>query len=206
MEVSMNEDKKPKFLKLRNGTDNRPFRYTDLLASRGDMIPCDEHGNRILSGEVVDQDINMVEPLGKSKYLGNTSNLVLYNYTEILAKHPDMESISTIEQWELRKAEIARDRGIEPTVHPDTIAPVLERETPPPAVTTETSTPVPPADAGEAHKIPPIVGLGPRDAKTVLADWAEKHHNTKLDRRPGLADVIDACALLIESSKKSAAG
>ena len=194
---------------LKNIKNGRVFIYTEFLGKRDDMIPCDAHGN-IASGHVGDADAAIAgQERRKTAYLGSTINGVLYRYTEYLAERDDMISIDTPEQWESM-----RETGEAPEQARETIAPTLSRAVPKESVTMEDITKAKEIlDAAgdnvphEANGIalPNIDGLGARDAKTVLAEWAETHFKHRIDRRPSLEAVMSECATLLQG-KEAAAG
>lgn len=185
---------------LKSIKNGRVFLYSKTLASRDDMVPCNAKGE-IASGHVGDAiAIDATQQRRKTKYLGNVKNGVLYPYTDILATRDDMVSIDTEEQWESMKR-----TGEAPEVDGSTIQPKLDKEKDPesaPALTRQPKEEYPktPATAGQnentEYSLPVIEGMGAREAKTVLAEWAKNKFNVEMDRRIGLPDFIKECQLL----------
>ena len=194
---------------LKNIKNGRVFIYTENLGNRDDMIPCDAHGN-IASGHVGDADAAIAgQERRKTAYLGNMTNGVLYPYTEYLAERDDMISIDTPEQWESM-----RETGEAPEQARETIAPTLSRATPNGSISMEDIAKakeiLDAADNNVPHEtngiaLPDIGGMGAREAKTVLAEWAETNFKHKIDRRPSLEAVMSECATLLQG-KEAAAG
>lgn len=200
--------KTPTHLKLLS--NNRMFLYTKTLAESGSgFVACDAKGNTAI-GHVGDAEIVPGTTRRKTKYLGNHDNGVLYDYTDILAEVPEMESIDSPEQWALMQ-----ETGEAPMLAPDTVAPKLKREAAakeapktespaPPAVNSET--PAKPVADKMSIQLPNIDGLGAREAKTLLSQWAEENFKQTVDRRPGLPEVIAQCQALIDVNSQAAAG
>ena len=184
---------------LKSIKNGRVFLFSKTLATRDDMIPCDAEG-KIASGHV--GDANSVEATMErrvTKFLGNTTNGVLYPYTKYLAERSDMVSIDTEEQWEsMRKTGEAPEQAtntIKPAAPKTDQAPSLKRTN---TGSEPEKNPAPASAQGTGeYSLPVIEGMGAREAKTVLSQWAEEKFKVKLDRRPGLDDVIKACQELI---------
>lgn len=184
---------------LKSIKNGRVFLFSKTLATRDDMIPCDAEG-KIASGHV--GDANSAEATMErrvTKFLGNTTNGVLYPYTKYLAERSDMVSIDTEEQWEtMRKTGEAPEQvanAIKPAASETDQAPSLTR-TNPGSESEKNPAPASAQGTGE-YSLPVIEGMGAREAKTVLSQWAEEKFKVKLDRRPGLDEVIKACQELI---------
>ena len=178
---------------LKSIKNGRVFLYSRTLATRDDMVPCNAKGE-IASGHIGDADsIEATLDRRKTKYLGNVKNGVLYPYTDILAERANMVSIDTPEQWESMKK-----TGEAPDLQPDTIQPKLDKEPAPALSRQPKEEPAIPASAqgsGE-FSLPVIEGMGAREAKTALSDWAKEKFNVTIDRRPALSDVVESCQLL----------
>ena len=136
-------------------------------------------------------------------------NGALENYSDVLAERETMISVESFEEWERYKADKAEAPRPDDEVPAETTAPVLTRqkpakETPVPPATTDATPVLSELTAGT--QLPSIEGMGSREAKTVLAQWAETHYGHKLDRRPGLDEGIAACQLLVDNASQAAAG
>ncbi|HFD86863.1 MAG TPA: hypothetical protein ENJ35_04210 [Gammaproteobacteria bacterium] len=180
-------------------TNGRVFIYTDILAQRSDMVACNAKGE-IAKGHYAETNETASTGRRVTKFLGSTSNGVLYPYTEFLAARSDMVSIDSEEQWEQMQ-----ELGKAPEKKAGTIAPALSREQKvdhPPAVEK------PPIKVSSSLALPVIEGLGAREAKTVLSEWADKNFGKKLDRRVGLEEVVETCQAMIaeKQSAEAAAG
>lgn len=180
----------PKYLKsLKSG---RKFLWTELLAKRGDLVPCDVDG-KLLGG--VSGEVNLADTVTdrrKTPYLGSLSNGVLYKWTDILAERQDMVSVDTPEMWEAMRKE-----GKAPDQAPNTVAPKLNRQTPVERFVKQ--------DPTDMRTLPVIEGMGPREAKSMLAEWAHTHYGQSIDRRPSLESVISTCQALIDADQEKAA-
>jgi len=219
----MNQTEKPKFLKcLKNG---RVFNFTELLSKRDDMIPCDVNGH-IIQGHISESTPEGGMERVRTKYLGNPVNGVLFPYTDVLATRDDLVGVNTPEEWdEYMKSrdgnaviEVLPGGKTQEAAPAAEEAPVLGRATP---ATAEPETEVQASNQEEkinmdgvshettdldpARVLPATEGMGAREAKTVLSDWAEEHYGHKLDRRPALDVVIDEAQSLIDG-KAAAAG
>lgn len=190
----MSTNKQTHLKSIKNG---RVFLYSATLATRDDMIPCDAEG-KIASGHI--GDANAVEATmdrRETKFLGNVTNGVLYPYTKFLAERSDMVSIDTEEQWEAM-----RKTGEAPEQAANTIKPAASKTEPAPSLgrtkldSESKENPAGAQGTGE-YSLPVIEGMGAREAKTALSDWAEEKFKIKLDRRPPLEDVIKACQELV---------
>lgn len=186
--------------------NGRAFLFTENLAKRGDMVPCDAKGN-IAVGHAGDaQSIEATNNRRKTKYLGSTKNGVLYPYTEYLAQRDEMELIDTIEQWEAM-----RNTGDAPKQDSNAIVPTTPAAKPVDETVTlgrtkaEESEEIPVAvqEGSGADSLPVIEGMGAREAKTVLSDWAQANYNQKIDRRPPLDDVIKVCQEIASSNEQA---
>ncbi len=184
---------------LKHKKNGRVFVYTDTLATSGDMIPCDVDGN-VQQGHIAEAAASAAKIDRRiTPFLGNPNNGVLYPYTQPLAELSHMVSIDTREQWEAMKAN--RDIAYLP--------PQEEAEEPPPSLSREPKAapeePTVPLNLDErvADALPNIEGIGPREAKTVLADWAKKYHGHVLDRRPALSVVLGEAQKLISGSMEA---
>ena len=198
---------KPAFLK--NIKTGNHFRYTDILASKAEMMPCDAHGNLTEATAADQARANTVSERAVTPYLGNPNNGALLNYSEILAGRPEMVSINNFKEWEdWKSAHMESAEG----QAPNTIAPTLSRKlTDNPAASEETSK-IEPIPAGsklndvvptgneaypKAIHLPNIEGMGARAAKTVLSDWAKKTFGQSVNRKPALPEVVATCENLI---------
>lgn len=195
------------FKYLKSMKNSRVFLRSDSLAARSDMIPCDAEG-KVAEGHIGDAESQeAMIARRKSKYLGNLSTGVLFPYSDILATRADLVSIDTEEQWESVKnshngtvtvaSDEAKNDGGDSNPSP---APGLQRTTAK-VVPSESKTAAP---IVTVPGMPDISGLGAREAKTVLADWAKKEYNADLDRRIPLPDFVEQCRLLIESKELKA--
>lgn len=180
---------------LKNIGNGRVFLYSENLATRSDMIPCNANGE-ILTGHVGDaESIEATQNRKVTKFLGNTVNGVLYRYTAFLAERDDMVSIDTKEQWEAM-----RQTGEAPEVADNAIVPTLQRATNAPPIESpkEPEIPVPASAQGLGAVVLPVIeGLGAREAKTLLSEWAEKEFKVKLDRRLALDEFVKECESLV---------
>lgn len=208
----MKQPETDKYLKnLKNG---RVFIYTELLAKSESMVVCDVNGN-ISEGHYAEASEDGVIERAKSNYLGNPVNGVLYPYTGILAQRDDFVSINDPEEWRRFMAE--RDGnakievlpgGKEPSEPADT--PTLGRSGPTIEEIVETKQIL--DDAGDvSHEtprqgvgLPNTEGMGAREAKTLLSEWAEKKFGHKLDRRPSLDTVIAEAQSLLDRGAAAA--
>ena len=181
----MNENKSTHLKCISNG---RVFMYTDILAERDDMVACNAQGD-IAVGHIADANDMGGPERRKTPFLGNVTNGVLYPWTDILAERDDMISIDSREQWDAMKK-----NGEAPAQAPDTVAPKLGRSQP--AEKTE-GVPHETVAADSGIQIPNIEGMGAREAKTVLSEWAEKNFGRKLNRKPALSAVLAECEMLI---------
>lgn len=223
----MNDQAKPKFLKcLKNG---RVFDYTDLLAKRDDMIPCDVNGH-IIQGHISESTPDGGSERVRTKYLGNPVNGVLFPYTNVLATRDDLVGVNTPEEWDEYMKARDGNAVIEvlpggKTAAPEPAAeeaPVLGRAEPEQEVAADVSRETetasnqeekinmpdqiePPELPDPKYVLPDTAGMGAREAKTLLSDWAEKHYGHKLDRRPAL-DVVMAEAEALITGQAAAAG
>lgn len=194
------------------------------------MVPCDAQGN-VAVGHIADAGaIEASQQRRKTPFLGNLANGVLYPWTNVLATKDDMISIDSEEQWAQMKM-----TGEAPPQAPDTIAPALSRANPAPEATDQVKEPEEiatgtmadldkellstdmsnvKAPIGMQQTIPENIGIGlpnieglkPREAKTVLSEWATLHFGHKLDRRPPLDDVVIECQRLISITVQSKTG
>jgi hypothetical protein len=98
-----------------------------------------------------------------------------------------------------------RKTGEAPEIAEDTIAPALTREPKAPAKTNEPVVPVSTQGSAECS-LPVIEGMGAREAKTALSNWAKEKFNIVLDRRPALAEVIAECNKLAKTGMDKVAG
>jgi len=202
---------------LKSIKSGRVFIYDEILASRPDMVACDAQGN-ITEGHIGDVDTVTGNERRRTKYLGSLSNGGLYPYTEVLAQRADMVSVDSPEEWEAHLAEHRAGEQIRPPEKPEqkqTEAPVLKREAPDQQQQPEGGEQAPQAagDDGQAAaaavpnaaqdpgflSLPDITGLGAREAKSVLAEWAAQNFNESLDRRMKLEDLIRECQALLEN-------
>lgn len=193
---------------LKNIKTGVVFRRSVILASKSHMIPCDAHGN--VEGQH-EADIARAKNLMgrvKTRFLGNINNGALENWSDILAERDDMMSMNTFEEWERYKAD--RKKGAEAPVALDepVAAPVLTRKKAEAEVATTPAPVIEPAPVETfANKLPNVEGLGSREAKTILSAWSETHYDHKIDRRPGLDQVISECEQLIaDAESQSVAG
>ena len=195
---------------LKSIKNGRVFLFSATLATRDDMVPCNAKGE-IATGHVGDATaIDATQTRRKTKFLGNVKNGVLYPYTDILAERDDMVSIDTEEQWKSM-----RETGKAPEVAPDTLqpkldktadtAPALGREPKKPAETAKVAEAAGAQGTGE-FSLPVIEGMGPREAKTVLSEWAKEKFGKDIDRRPKLDAVIGECLVLAEEATAKAVG
>jgi len=177
---------------LKSIKNGRVFLFSKTLATRDDMVPCNAKGE-IASGHIADaESIDATQSRRETKFLGNVKNGVLYPYTKFLAERDDMVSIDTPEQWEeMRKT------GEAPALAPDTVAPALQREPKEPAKT---------KTLNYDNMLPDIKGMGAREAKTILSNWAKEKFDIVLDRRPALAEVIAECNNLAKTGINKASG
>ena len=180
---------------VKNMKTGRVFPYTDILAKRSDMLPCNEAGE---IAEIIDADLAENKfHREKTRYLGNPVNGNLYEYTDILAKRRGMVSINSPEEWDRWKDNQQR---------------VNEAKTPGVAVTlsrepkTEGVKPsAPAADTGRVQSeqtdlvLPNLEGVGRFDAKELLATWAKKHFDVELSRKPKLEELITQCQELLHT-------
>lgn len=218
----MNDQAKPKFLKcLKNG---RVFDYTDLLAKRDDMIPCDVNGH-IIQGHISESTPDGGSERVRTKYLGNPVNGVLFPYTNVLATRDDLVGVNTPEEWDeymkgrdgnavIEVLPGGKTAAAEPAAEE---APVLSRSKPESEITGVVIDEAHEADVSHETKaeaaetadpkvvLPNTAGMGAREAKTLLSDWAEKHYGHKLDRRPSLGVVMAEAEALI-TGQAAAAG
>lgn len=178
------------------------------------MVPCDAQGN-IAIGHIADAGaIEASQQRRKTPFLGNLANGVLYPWTNVLATKDDMISIDSEEQWAQMKM-----TGEAPPQAPDTIAPALSRANPAPEVADQAQEPEEAATATMADlekelqpglipsmALPNIENMKPREAKTVLSEWASLHFGHKLDRRPPLDEVVIECQRLISVTVQSKTG
>lgn len=203
--------KKTHLKSIKNG---RVFLFSKILADRNDMIPCNADG-QIAEGHIgdaaaADAGINR----RVTKFLGNVKNGVLYRYTEFLAERDDMVSIDSEAQWKAMQS-----TGEAPEQSPEAIAPSLKRTANAPSIepTIDLSKePIINADGATAKfdtavlkpgtELPDITGLGAREAKTLLSEWAEKEFKVKLDRRLALDEFVKECQLLAPQQMDKAAG
>lgn len=189
-------------------SNGRVFIRTDNLAARGDMVPCNAEG-QIAQGHIGDADaVEAGQSRRKTRYLGNLKNGVLYPYTDILATRDDMISIDTEEQWNLMKS-----TGEAPEIAENTVVPTLQRSVNAPPIEPENAPVIPDpvptisSDQGSGEfALPVIEGMGAREAKTVLSDWAKEKFNAELDRRVALPEFIKECELLAANAGNKAVG
>lgn len=192
---------------LKNMKTGVVLRRTDILAAKSNMVPCDVHGNIDGQHEADLARVKNAMQRRKTKYLGNTLNGALENFSDVLAERETMISMDSFEEWERYKAGRIIPAPIDDTA--DEVAPVLARRETAPAASPTKEKITPPVVTGkpdESNTLPDIAELGSREAKTVLSQWAETHYGHKLDRRPGLDEVVAACQLLIDNAIQSAAG
>lgn len=199
------------FTHLKCISNGRVFLYTEVLAARDDMVPCDAQG-QIASGHIGDAGDLGGPERRETPFLGNMANGVLYRYTDILAQRDDMISIDSQEQWDSMQK-----NGEAPQQAPNTIAPTLGRSSATKGPSNDQlaaagemldNKELPESVSREAVNpgiaLPDIEGLGAREAKTALSDWAEKNFGEKIDRRPALTVVVDACRALAASKVRKA--
>lgn len=156
---------------MKNG---RVFLFSEVLSTRDDMIPCDAKGTIAQGhiGDAVATDATQVRR--KTKYLGNPANGVLYTYTDILAERSDFISIDSESQWkQMQNQDDVSDS-----------APVLSR--------TERQVVV----SGDAHTLPDVSAMEPKEAKRVLSEWAMTNHSEKIDLRQQLPAILEVCEVL----------
>ena len=191
-------EKTDEILFLKNIKTGAVFRRTDILAQRSEMIPCDAEGNIIDSTGAERERAITAGEREVTKYLGNPNNGALENYSEILAGRPEMVSVNTFQEWEEWKK--AHEAGEAP---PSSITP-----TPAPSLGRKLTDA--PADKAfpkdEAPALPEIEGMGAREAKTVLADWAGEVYGVVIDRRPALKKVVAECEVLLTKKTLKAMG
>lgn len=183
-------------------TNGRVLMRSDTLAARDDMIACDAEGN-IAEGHTGESAaLDAMNDRRKTKYLGNVTNGVLYPFTNFLAQRDDMVSIDTPEQWE-----IMRKTGEAPKQDPAAISPALTRSPKVPVVEPDKN-PAPVANIQTAidSQVPNIENMGAREAKNVLSKWAIDNYQIKIDRRPAIKSVLEACNELAATRKSKAVG
>jgi len=217
-EAEMNESAPAETLGfLKNIRTGAVFRHTDILASRKDMLPCDARGTVAAATQVDAERQRVGEHRPVTKYLGNPNNGELLNYSPIIAERAEMVSVNTFQEWEAWK----RMNMQKAQQKPNTVAPSLSRMPPAdlnlggmvptgtklndPVVDVQSDPPANKEETGAGAVMPPIdsltlpsiEGLGAREAKTVLSDWAKEHFGRPINRRPGLPEVIAECESLI---------
>lgn len=195
---------------LKSTRNNRVFLYIDILAKRSDMVPCDAKGE-ILQGHIGEANEREGKLVRKAPYLGNVKNGRLFPWSDILAARGDVVPVDDPAEWELRKKQMMRDGFVdaeilktdEPTEDAEAAEPPpvvnLTRNAPAPEAAQEPAAASEPADEAPADGLPDITGLGNREAKTVLADWADERFGEKIDRRLALPDVLNECQALLEN-------
>lgn len=185
-----------KFLKsTRNG---RVFEYTDALFKRGDMVLCDSSGN-VYQGQI-NANGDSVEIARKAKYLGIPENGRLLDWTEILAARPGVVPIDDPKEWYAIRGETPP-----PEAEPTDAGEPTGSEAPEPIGDEEELSPLVIATAeavmADRVQIPDITGLGKRDAKNVLAEWALFHYGETLNRGQTLEDLLDVCHGLLDTAR-----
>lgn len=195
-----------KLTHLKSITNSRVFLFSNTLATRSDMIPCNANGE-IAEGFSGDATaIDATQKRRKTKFLGNVTNGVLYPYTDFLAERDDMISIDTEEQWKSMKA-----TGKAPEQVANVVAPVLDREPKEPVKPKAPETQKMPETPASAQgpgtfTLPVIDGMGAREAKTVLSEWAKMNFGAKINRKPKLEEVMKECQELVMKEMDKAAG
>ncbi len=192
---------------LKSIGNGRVFLYSDTLATRDDMVACDASG-KIAEGHTGDATaIDAKNERRITKFLGNVTNGVLYPYTEYLAQRDDMVSIDTEKQWETM-----RETGEAPEQVKNAIVPASSKKVEPttpglsrdPIESGKKVDPPASAQGSGEYSLPVIEGMGAREAKTTLSDWALKNFNVTIDRRPKLDKIIDECRILSMSAMDKA--
>ena len=184
-------------------SNGRVFLFTDTLAARNDMVPCNADG-QIAEGHIGNaESVEAGQTRRVTKYLGNITNGVLYKYTEFLAERDDMVSIDTEEQWASM-----RQTGEAPEIKEDTVVPTLQRSVnaPPVEKASDHADLISSEVHGSIAVLPAIEGMGAREAKTLLSEWAEKEFKVKLDRRLALDEFVKECETLAAGPTDKAAG
>ncbi len=192
---------------LKSLTNGRVFLYSDNLAARDDMVACTAQGE-ILRGHTgtANSDGGNLLERKPSKYLGNPANGLMFAYSEALSGRDDFVSIESLDEWESYMERLgsksnttAEDLHGTPIDGPEAaVAPPVSLDRAPAGGGAPNTDIV--ASQAEPGFLPDLTGLGARDAKTVLATWAEANHGVKIDRRPSLEDVIAECAALLEDN------
>lgn len=156
-----------------------------------------------------------------TKYLKCMSNGRVFEYTDILMARGDMrpcDETGNTHDPQPEEVEVVQERKVTPflgnpangSLYPYTEI-LAQRED---LVSIESEEQwmnmmdqkAPPADntSWSTNALPEVSGMGPREAKTVLSDWAYKMHNKKIDRRPALDVVIAECQSFITGSNDNA--
>jgi len=181
----------------------RVLPYSAMLAKRGDMIPCTATGE-ILTGHIEDAEAaSAAANHRKTAYLGNLRTGALDRYTDILAMRGDLIPVDSPEQWEIIKKTRQEASTVEapeedkPVVEPTTLTRTPEVAPPPPGEEQPMGEP-------GGIQLPNVDGMGAREAKTVLSEWALENFNHRLDRRQGLPEVVEQCKALIDGAQQAA--
>ena len=184
-------------------SNGRVFLFSEQLKTRNDMVPCNAEG-QIAEGHIGNaESVEAGHTRRVTKYLGNVKNGVLYKYTEFLAERDDMVSIDTEEQWASM-----RETGEAPEVAASTVVPTLQRAVNAPPIDKAPEEALIPAQAqGPGTVVLPVIeGMGAREAKTLLSEWAEKEFKVKLDRRLALDEFVKECESLAIANLDKVAG
>jgi hypothetical protein len=184
--------------------NGRVFPYSKtLMEGRKDMMPCDANGH--IAPGIVDVSEATEATINRKKtpYLGNPENGVLYPYRPLLAELPHMMSIDSPSQWKN-----LQDTGQVPMTPRNTIVPNIPEE---PITLTRAKPADKVAEVAEVAEVagasvPNIEGMGVRDAKTALMEWAETKFHVKLDRRQGLAALVEECETLATPAAEKVTG
>jgi len=191
---------------LKNIGSGRMFLFTDILAQRSDMLPCDVDGK--LVGNIIDADgTSQSIDRAKTKYLGSPVNGQLYAYTDILAQRTELVSVNSPEEWDAHRSKSVQIQAMKDAppisavqpVQADGQAVVLTRQEDSGSQVVPTNV-TPPGSPHLYPTIPDISGLKSRDAKTLLANWAQETFRAKVSKQPKLEEVIDACQKLINDA------
>ena len=185
----------PQFLKsTRNG---RVFQYTETLMKRGDMVLCDASG-KPLQGQV-SIDINPATLARKSKFLGIQSSGRLFPWNQILAARSDAVPVDDPDEWYAAQG-IEAPAAVSKTVTDDMPDDMKEAV----KVSAKNLANTIDEDVTYSIMLPTIEGMGKRDAKNVLAEWALERFGETLNRGQTLEELLDTCQGLITTAAEHA--